>query len=55
MPTDKHEARIYLKGKKQACIELAAAIIEHDMKTTSQISGLVFNEIEELDRQLESY
>ena len=55
MPNDKHEAIIYLKAKKQAYLELVAEICEHNMTTGSQISGLVFNKIDELDEDLESY
>lgn len=53
-PSDKHGANIYLKGKKQACLELLAKICEQDMKTGSQISELIVDEIEYLDEQLES-
>ena len=55
MPNDKTQAAIYLKGKKQAYLELLAEISEHDLKTASHVSGLICNEIEVLDAILENY
>ena len=55
IPNDKHEAAIYLKSRKQAYLDIAAEICENGMTTGSQISGLIFNKIEELDQALELY
>ena len=55
IPNNKHEAAIYLKSRKQAYLDLAAEVCENDMKTANQISGLIFNKIEELDQALELY
>ena len=53
VPSDTHEADIHYKARKQALIELFAVISEERMITVSQISGLVHNQIEELDNILE--
>ena len=55
MPDHPFQAEIYLKGKKQAYLELLKKICGDDLKTASHISGLALNEIESIDKLLEVY
>lgn len=55
MPNNTLHAGIYLKGQKQAFLKLLKKICEDDLKTASHVSGLVLNEIEDLDKLLEAY
>ena len=55
IPSDKHSANIYLRAKKLAYLELIADILDSDMTTTSQISGLIYNKLEVVDNELENY
>jgi len=55
MPNNTLHASIYLKAKKQVLLELVNDIVEHEMGTVSQVSGLITGKLEVLDEQLEEY
>ena len=55
MPNDKHEAKIYLDARKQILIDVLREVSKHRLYNENQISGLMWNKIEEIDELLENY
>ncbi len=52
IPSDKRDATIYLKARKDALIELNAMFEANDIETTAHILGTMLNEIERINELL---
>lgn len=53
IPYDKTGAELFLTAQKLALLELHSLIIKHNLNTSSDITGLINNLVEELDEELE--
>ena len=53
LPHDNASRELYLNAQKSAFLELHAQIIEDNLTTASDITGLINNMVDELDGELE--
>ena len=53
IPNNKKDAEIFLNAKKIQLLELAAKIQNGEIETMTQVSGFIWNEIEQIDEELE--
>ena len=54
IPNNKKDAEIFLKAKKIQLLELMVKIQNGEIETMTQVSGFIWNEIEQIDEAVES-
>ena len=53
VPNNKKDAEIFLNAKKIQLLELAAKIQNAEIETITQVSGFIWNDIEQIDEAIE--
>lgn len=54
-PADRKDARIYLRAKQVMLAELLLSVNENELKTISDLLGLIHSESDKLNEKLEEY